>query len=328
MVPAVFGEDPRRVLSWGKDVQIKLAEGRQGDIVDLERLLDRADVPSATRSRIEAEIRQIQAGEKGEKDAAYLIDLYFGRLQNWAVIHDLRFEVDGYAAQIDHVIINRLAQVWLCESKHFAEGVSVNEYGEWSRWWRGRPEGIPSPIEQNRRHAFLLERAFVDGLVKAPNRLGLVRWKPNIRSLVLVSNSARIGRPRRKVDGLDTVIKAEQLEKRLMEEFDKTPDRAVLGVIGKEGLEQFARDLAALHRPASIDWAARFGLSQEVTSERPPRPSRPADVSVARKPWFVKFDGPCASCGRVLTTGTEAFWHRTRNKMFGLDCAPSSTRGA
>jgi hypothetical protein len=108
---------------------IKSFEGRQGDIVALERLLDRPDVPSATQTRIEAEIRQIHAGEQGERDAAYLIDLNFGRSPNWAVIHDLRFEVDGHAAQIDHVIINRLAQLWLLEGKHFAEGVSVNEYG-------------------------------------------------------------------------------------------------------------------------------------------------------------------------------------------------------
>jgi hypothetical protein len=63
----------------------------------------------------------------------------------------------------------------------------------------------------------LLQRAFDDGLVKAPKRLGLVRRKQDIRSLVLVSNNARIGRPKRKVDGLDTVIKAEQLEKKLMD---------------------------------------------------------------------------------------------------------------
>lgn len=53
--------------------------------------------------------------------------------------------------------------------------------------------------------------------MKAPKRLGLVRRKQDIRSLVLVSNNARIGRPKRKVDGLDTVIKAEQLEKKLMD---------------------------------------------------------------------------------------------------------------
>lgn len=90
---------------------IKEAERRGGDVVELERLLDRPDVPQATRKRIEAEIRQVLAGSKGEQDAAYLIDLHFGRSPHWAVIHDLRFEVGAHAAQIDHLIINRLAHV-------------------------------------------------------------------------------------------------------------------------------------------------------------------------------------------------------------------------
>ena len=304
---------------------IKAADDRQSEVVELERLLDRKDVPQATRKRIEQEIRQVQAGEKGERDAAYIIDLYFGRSPNWAVIHDLRIEADGLAAQMDHVLVNRLAQVWVCESKHFVEGVSVNEYGEWSRWYRGRPEGIPSPIEQNRRHVLLLGRAFDDGLVKAPKRLGLVRWKPEVRSLVLVSNNARIGRPKRKVDGLDDVIKAEQLRTRLEKEFDEAPNRSLLGIVGKEGLEAFARELAALHRPASRDWLAKFGLEPQPAVAPSPAPSKPrpsrVETSRARRPWFVKRDGPCAKCGKQLAAGTEAVWRFPQRKMYCLHCA-------
>src|SRR4051812_26549856 len=190
------------------------------------------------------------AGERAERDAAYQIEFYFGRSENWATIHDLRIEVDGLAAQIDHLIINRLAEVWVCESKSFAEGVSINEHGEWSRWWQGRQHGMASPIEQNRRHIHLLERVFDAGLAPLPRRLGLVSMKPRLRSLVLVSNEARISRPRRKVDGLDEVIKAEQLKTRLLEALEKAPTRDLARAIGKDGLEQYARGLAALHRPA------------------------------------------------------------------------------
>jgi hypothetical protein len=249
-------------------VQIKAADDRSGDVAALERLLDRPDVPAATRKRIEAELRQIQAGALGEKDAAYEIEFWFGRSKNWATIHDLRIEVDGLVAQIDHILINRLAEVWVCESKHFAEGVSVNNHGEWSRWRRGRSVGMPSPIEQNRKHIRLLEQAFDEGLVPLPRRLGLVSLKPSFRSLVLVSNNARIGRPKRTVDGLDEVIKADQLKTWLFDEFDRTPPWKVAGLIGTQGLEKLARDLVQLHRAASFDWAARFGL--------PPEPLRAA----------------------------------------------------
>jgi hypothetical protein len=297
-------------------MQIKSADSRQPDIVALERLLHRPDVAAPTKKRIEAEIRNIRSGENGEHDAAYEIELWFGRSENWATIHDLRIDVGGLVAQMDHLIINRLAEVWVCESKSFAEGVSVNEHGEWTRWWHGRPEGMPSPIEQNRRHVELLSRAFDDGLVQPPRRFGLVAKKPAIRSLVLVSNRARIDRPKRKVDGIDQVIKAEQLKTRLFNEFDKAPATRTFGIIGKEGLEAFARSLAALHRPVSTDWEARFGLAHEMPAPTAARPS---------PRWFVKYDGPCSRCGRLLAAGSPAVWNNAQRKMYCLDCAPSAS---
>jgi transcription elongation factor Elf1 len=248
-------------------MQIKAADGRNEDVIALERLLDRPDVPMATRKRIQDEIAQVRSGEKAERDAAYDIELYFGRSDNWATIHDLRIEIDGLAAQMDHLLINRLAEIWICESKAFAEGVSVNEYGEWSRWWNGRQTGMPSPIEQNHRHVHLLKRVFDDGLVRLPRRLGLISMKPDIKSLVLVSNNARIGRPKHPIKDIGEVIKAEQLKTRVFDEFDKAPSHRLSRVIGREGLEAFARDLAALHRPIAFDWAARFGLPSVVLAK-------------------------------------------------------------
>jgi hypothetical protein len=304
-------------------MQIKAADGRHQDVIELERLLDRPDVPQATRKRIEVEIRNIQAGERAEQDAAYHIELYFGRSQNWATIHDLRIEVDGLTAQIDHLLLDRTAEVWVCESKSFAEGVSINEHGEWSRWWHGKQAGMASPIEQNRRHIHLLQRVFDQGLAPLPRRLGLVPMKPRFRSLVLVSNDARITRPKRKVDGINEVIKAEQLKTRVFEQADKASALDIARVMGKEGLEQFARGLAALHRPSHVDWAARFGVP---ASPPPAAPSvvAPPSAPETRRPWLVKYDGPCSSCGRLLTKGTPAVWDNAKRKMFCLDCRPAA----
>jgi hypothetical protein len=304
-------------------MRIKAADGRQQDVIELERLLDRPDVPQATRKRIEVEIRNIQAGERAEQDAAYHIELYFGRSQNWATIHDLRIEVDGLTAQIDHLLLDRTAGVWVCERRSFAEGVSINEHGEWSRWWHGKQAGMASPIEQNRRHIHLLQRVFDQGLAPLPRRLGLVPMKPRFRSLVLVSNDARITRPKRKVDGINEVIKAEQLKTRVFEQADKASALDIARVMGKEGLEQFARGLAALHRPSHVDWAARFGVP---ASPPPAAPSvvAPPSAPETRRPWLVKYDGPCSSCGRLLTKGTPAVWDNAKRKMFCLDCRPAA----
>jgi hypothetical protein len=303
-------------------MQIKAADSRQPDILALERLLDRPDVPGATRQRMEAEIRQILAGQRGEQAAAYQIELYFGRSEHWATIHDLRIVVDGLAAQIDHVLINRLAEVWVCESKSFAEGVSINEHGEWLRWWHGKSEGIPSPIEQNHRHIHLLKRVFDDGLAPRPRRFGLAPMTPRLKSLVLVSDAAKISRPRKRIDVLDEVIKAEQLKTRLFDAFDALPDWDLIRLIGKDGLEKFARGLAALHQPASFDWAAKFGLA--AVPERQPMPTSDPPVTPIsqRQPrlWLVKYDGPCARCGRLLAKGTPAIWDQSARKMRCIDC--------
>jgi hypothetical protein len=112
----------------------------------------------------------------------------------------------------------------VCESKSFAEGVSINDHGEWLRWCNGRSEGIPSPSEQNHRHIRLLQRVFDDGLALRPRRFGFAPMKPRLKSLVLCSDSAKIIRPRRRVDGLEEVIKAEQLKAKLIDAFDASPE--------------------------------------------------------------------------------------------------------
>ena len=112
-------------------MQIKLADDKQPQLDALEALLTRPDVDGATRRRIEQEIRMIRAGVSGEREAAYEIEFHLGSHKNQMTIHDLRIECDGRVAQIDHLIINRLLDIWVCESKHFAEGVAINDHGEW-----------------------------------------------------------------------------------------------------------------------------------------------------------------------------------------------------
>ena len=81
---------------------IKSADDKQPEIEALTALLERKDVDPATRQRIETEIRRVRAGVTGERDAAYEIEFHLGPRPNWMTIHDLRLEVDGRVAQIDH----------------------------------------------------------------------------------------------------------------------------------------------------------------------------------------------------------------------------------
>lgn len=251
---------------------IKSADDRRKDLDALQALLMHPQATGPTRTRIEQEMRNIRAGAKGEAEAAYEIDFHHGPSRNWAVIHDLRIEHQGRVAQIDHLLINRVLEFWVCESKHFSEGVAINEEGEFTAFYGGRGYGVASPIEQNRKHVAVLEKLMGSSVVQLPTRLGIA-IKPSFRSVVLVSKNARISRPKGKVEGIDSVIKADALRKLIERDIDKEPAALALlsmtKIVGQDTLEAFARQVAKLNRPIAFDWAGKFGLGAVVPVAQP-----------------------------------------------------------
>lgn len=297
-------------------MQIKAADDKQPDLDALAVLLERPDVEAPTRRRIEQEIRQIRAGAAGERDAAYQIEFHYGASRNYVTIHDLRLEVGDRMAQIDHLVLTRLLDVWVLESKHFADGVAVNNHGEWSALYGRSERGMPSPVEQNRRHVMVLDDLFSSGSVHLPKRLGLVTIRPRIRSLILVSDNARIVRPRSRaaaaqVDGLDTVIKSERLRATIDRDFDERNEASILKVVGRETLAAVGRELAAQHQPMMVDWAARFGL--------PTVPGQPvAPTPAAAEPARVPSADSCAECGRPVSQAAIDYCHANVERFAGM----------
>ena len=112
---------------------IKAADSRQPQIDALDSLVARPDVDVQTRRQIEQEVRIIRAGARGERDAAYEIEFLLGGDPNRMTIDDLRLGLDGRVAQIDHLILNRILEVRVCESKHFSDGVSSDRGGHPTR---------------------------------------------------------------------------------------------------------------------------------------------------------------------------------------------------
>ena len=220
----------------------------------------------------------IRAGVAGERDAAYEIEFHFGEQ-----------EPDDDPRPADRVRRSGRPDRppdHQPAARHLGLREQALRRGRRDqRAWRvgcllgHRPQGIPSPVEQNRRHIAVLADVFSKGLVPLPKRLGLT-IKPQMNSLVLVSNGARISRPRGRaaasVEGLETVIKVDQLWPTLERAWDQHGVAVFGKVVSQETVETLARRLAALHVPASVDWAARFGLSPEprrgIRSRAHPRP--------------------------------------------------------
>ncbi len=239
---------------------IKPLESVSPHIVILESLLARADAGPAIKKKIEQKIRNIRAGAKGEREAAYELEFYYGPSQRWAILHDLRIECEGRVAQIDHLLINRFLDIWVCESKHFSEGLSINEHGECTAYYGQRPYGIPSPLEQNKRHLNVLEKAFKTGMLKLPRRLG-VPIQPKLFSVILLSKGARITRPKTKIEGIDGIIKNDQIKSHIDKSIDSDNNPFTIAkIISTETLRDFSQQLASLHKPISFDWPSRLGL--------------------------------------------------------------------
>jgi hypothetical protein len=321
-------------------MQIKAADDKQPQILALEKLLSRRDVSPEVRDRIEQEIWNVRTGEKTERSAAYEIEFHFGANDNVFTIHDLRIDYAGRVAQIDHLIIDRILELWVCESKTFSGGVKVDEYGEWSAYWGRKPHGIPSPIEQNRKHVAVLGDVFAKGLVAVPKRLGfplVLNFKP----VVLVSNTGRVTRPTgraaSRVAGLDTVIKSEQLYATISRSFEPKDLGSALATIAASMVsaataERLARDLAALHVPGTVDWAARFGLTAEeavATKETRLRQRGTKPIALpASNPEANSGSGSrCDSCGKPVSEAVITYCYENRARFGGGVYCLSCQRG-
>ena len=139
---------------------IKQADDKHHRLDSLQSLLSHPNADASTKKRIDREILNIKAGIRGEEEAAYEMKVHWGDSKNWMIINDLRIEHNDLVAQIDHLLINRWLEMWVCESKHFSEGIAINEHGEFAAFFGSKPFGIPSPIEQYSQHILILKRIF------------------------------------------------------------------------------------------------------------------------------------------------------------------------
>jgi hypothetical protein len=302
---------------------LKNADDKQPVLEVLAALLERPDVDGRTRKRIQDEIWTTRAGMQGEREAAYEIDFHYGSRESHAIIHDLRIEFSGRVAQIDHLLINRVLDVWVCETKSFSQGVKVDEFGEWYRYGGRFARGIASPVKQVERHIEVLRDVFDKGTVQLPRRV--VTLKPSLIPVVLISNSARIDRPRTKraraaVEGLEKVIKVEQLVSAIDHSIDaRNPLRLMGKVVAPATVQALGRQLVELHRPAGTDWvAAKFGLSLMTPEDRvavPPLVPAPSST-VVDAPASPK-DKMCISCGKRVTGKVEAFLREHPDEFAG-----------
>lgn len=235
---------------------LKKSDDKEPQIQALESLLSIAT--GDTKAKVQKELNMLRAGIKGEQETTYHIDFNLRDSKNYAVIHDLRLEVDGNVAQIDHLLINRTLRIYCIETKHFTSGIKINDDGEFMQWnsFKKVYEGIPSPLAQNQRHIRVLNETF-DTSIKLPELLGFVLY-PSFHSRVVVNNDARIDRS--KTFDSQTLVKSEQLYDSIKKDFNNLGFGAVLKTVSYAEIENIAHQLIAMHKPIYINYRAKFGI--------------------------------------------------------------------
>jgi hypothetical protein len=272
-------------------------------LAELEQLLKTPGLRKEQREEIENEIWMIRAGSKGEAEAAYHIDFGWKDGKNSAVIHDLRIEHNGRVAQIDHLIIMRTLDFHVIESKGFGTEVRISEEGEWETRARYGWKGIPSPIEQNRRHIEVL-RSFIQDNGLVPKKLG-ISIPLNFHNWVLVSPQCQIRRTG--AEG-DRVVKMDMFDKRFEQWWDKQGVLDVFASMSKfvsvETLQQLAQGVLAAHKPTTFNFAMKFGIpAADPNDDSRFAPPDPAAVK-------------CESCAAILEPKVVNFC-RLNSKRFG-----------
>ena len=169
-------------------------------------------------------------GAEAEKQMAFYLKRAFQNSDDVYIINDLRLVMDDDVAQIDHLVIHKFRFV-IIESKSVTSKVIVNEYEEWSRYYKGNTKGIPSPIQQAQRQADFLK----EFLEKSSDELLKKRliFKTSLKdfkfdTMIAISDSGIIERTNK--TNIDTVFKADQITNQIknsIENYEKENNKVL-----------------------------------------------------------------------------------------------------
>ena len=276
---------------------IKSKDSCQPQIDQLKKLLS-LNLPNSKKEKIEAEKRKSLAGIKGEFEAARYIDHYLSMTKNSAVIHDLRIEHRGKSAQIDHLIINRFLEFFILESKNFKSGAKINDRGEFSLIAPdGTLKAIPSPIEQNDRHRFLLGRFLRDKDIM-PRRMGKA-MSPTLKSYVIFSPKSKITRPPDTIFDTSSVTHSDKTFKQVAK-IDFGSWISIHKLVSGETMKKLARAIVSCHKPMQFDYWRKFNVEM---------PAYPKKFTLER--FF------CTDCKKEISEAEYTYCKQRRGRFQG-----------
>ena len=234
---------------------LKNADDRSADLAALQDLLKEAASPRQ-RALVQDQIDNLIVGQKGEREVAYFLNHHYRDSERTIVIHDLRIEVDGEVAQIDHLVIQRyLRNAIVIESKCHRARLQCNTAGEWTAWYGRKAVPIASPVQQVKRHVTTLKRWLKSqGITDIAEVWPLVLIGANMHADVASSAKAEV-----------PVVRADLIEKWWGQHIEQKVGalKAVSRLMTRlshDELVALGNRLVAGHQPAAFDWRAKLGF--------------------------------------------------------------------
>jgi len=128
-------------------VLIKDRDAKEGAINQLNDLLHLSLSPRKM-FLIERELHILNPGADGGKNASHFLNFYCADSPNWAVIHDLKIDIEGYTTHIDHLLINQFIDIYLFDSKNYTYSLKITADGGFLVFDGRRYQSVESPLEE------------------------------------------------------------------------------------------------------------------------------------------------------------------------------------
>ena len=304
---------------------IKSVDDKSKRLALLQDLQKSSLLNARQKEWLRVELRNLTAGIKGEREAAFHLDGHYKDSQNNVLLHDLRFQIDGEVAQIDHLVINRTGYMVLIETKNYSGDLEVNAHGEFTVRYGKDRYGIPSPYEQSRRHARILSKLL--GLLEISTHTDKL---PEFYNVVMMHPQAIIQRPDTKVFDTSFLIKADQFRAW----HEKLGDgigtggllKAILNVRSPDTIKEWGEKLKRQHRPQDLLDLPDFmqPKPQLARAVMEPRPAAPVFAAAPTAPAPTLADASlvkkliCAQCREKISFPEGKFCWNNAKRFGGL----------
>lgn len=304
---------------------IKSADDKTKRLALLEDLQKSSLLDTRQKDWLRDALRNLEAGIKGEQAAAFYLDGHYKDSQNNVLLHDLRFEIDGEVAQIDHLVINRTGYVVLIETKNYSGDLQVNAHGEFTVQYGNDRYGIPSPYEQSRRHARILGK-----LLERLEISTRTDKLPEFHNVVMMHPKAIIQRPDPKAFDTGFLIKADQFpawHEKLVDGFSTGGlFKALFNMRSPDTIKEWGEKLKRQHRAADLLALPDFMQPKPHAAQaaRAPKPVAPAPIAAPAPVASAEADASlakkliCAHCRAKISFPEGKFCWNNAERFGGL----------